>query len=189
MDLPQPTSRHLTPDAYLAIERAAETKSEYLDGEIVMMTGASREHNRIVANLIRTLGNQMIEQDCVVYPSDLRVRVSATGAYLYPDLVVTCGEEQYTDQQVDTLLNPRLIIEVLSHSTEARDRGRKFELYQTIDSLGEYLLVSQRPYRVEQYVRQTGNLWLYRSFQQADDVVKLATVECSLALQDVYIKV
>src|SRR5215211_3382177 len=144
----------LTPEEYLAVERRSEVRSEYLAGEVFAMVGASKRHNLIVSNLIRVLGNQLLDRPCNVYPSDMRVKVSRIGKYTYPDVVVACEEEEFDDEERDTLLNPLVIIEVLSESTEAYDRGRKFEHYQYIESLTEYLLVSQEPYRVEQYVRQ-----------------------------------
>jgi Uma2 family endonuclease len=180
----------LTPEEYLAVERKSEIKHEYYAGEIFAMVGASRRHNIIAANIIRVLGNQLLERPCNVYPSDMRVKVSATGKYTYPDVAVACDEELFDDAEKDTLLNPVVIIEVLSESTEAYDRGKKFEHYQHIESLTEYLLVAQEPYRVEQYVRQSNNReWRYSEYHDAGDVVKLSVIGCELALKDVYAKV
>jgi Uma2 family endonuclease len=179
----------LTPEEYLVIERKSEIKHEYFAGEIFAMVGASRRHNRITANLIRILGNQLLDRPCNVYPSDMRVKVSATGKYTYPDVVVACDEEIFDDAENDTLLNPVVIIEVLSESTEAYDRGKKFEQYQNIESLTEYLLVAQEPYRIEQYVRQSNKEWRYSEHHQAEDIVKVGIIECELALKDVYAKV
>jgi Uma2 family endonuclease len=179
----------LTPEEYLARERKAEFKSEYFAGEMFAMAGASRQHNLIAANIIRTLGNQLLERPCNVYPSDMRVKINKINKYTYPDVVVACGEEQFEDEHGDTLLNPVLIIEILSDSTEAYDRGKKFEHYQSLDSLAEYLLISQDPSRVEHYVRQDDRTWTYTEFHQAEDVVHLPTIDCDLALKDVYAKV
>lgn len=179
----------LTPEEYLAIERKSEIKHEYFAGEMFAMVGASKRHNLITANIIRVLGNQLLNRPCNVYPSDMRVKVSATGKYTYPDVVVACDEEQYDDAQEDTLLNPVVIIEVLSESTEAYDRGKKFEQYQYIESLTEYLLVAQELYRIEQYVRQSNREWRYSEYHTAEDVVKLGVIGCELALTDVYTKV
>jgi Uma2 family endonuclease len=132
----------LTPEQYLEIERKAEYKSEYFRGEMFAMAGASRAHNLLVAHLLRDLGQQLRGKPCEIYPSDMRVRVSSTGLYTYPDVVAVCGEPKLLDNQLDTLLNPHLIVEVLSPSTEAYDRGRKFEHYQSIESLGEYLMIT-----------------------------------------------
>ena len=179
----------LTAEEYLAIERKSETKSEYFAGEMFAMVGASRRHNLIAANIIRSLGNQLLERPCNVYPSDMRVKVSATGKYTYPDVSVACDPEQFDDAENDTLLNPVVIIEVLSDSTEAYDRGKKFEQYQQIESLTEYLLVAQEPYRVEQYVRQGGRDWRYSEYHSGDDVLRLNSVGCELSLKDVYAKI
>jgi Uma2 family endonuclease len=179
----------LTPEEYLALERQAEYKSEYFAGEVFAMTGASREHNLIVANMVRTLGNQLLERDCNVYPSDLRVKIQQIEKYTYPDVVMTCGEEQFEDEHRDTLLNPVAIIEVLSASTEAYDRGKKFERYQYIDSLVEYVLVAQDQHRIERYVRQQDKTWTYSEFHALGDVIQLASMGCELALKDVYAKV
>jgi Uncharacterized protein conserved in cyanobacteria len=179
----------LTPEEYLALERKAEYKSEYFAGEVFAMTGASREHNLIVANIVRTLGNQLLERDCNVYPSDLRVKIQQIEKYTYPDVVVTCGEEQFEDEHRDTLLNPVIIIEVLSASTEAYDRGKKFERYQYIDSLVEYVLVAQDQHRIERYVRQPDKTWTYSEFHALSDSIRLTAIGCELALQEVYAKV
>ena len=179
----------LTPEEYLAIERKSETKGEFYAGEVFAMVGASRRHNLIAANIIRVLGNQLLERPCNVYPSDMRVKVSATGKYTYPDVVVACEEELFDDEEKDTLLNPVLIVEVLSESTEAYDRGKKFEQYQYIESLTEYLLVTQEPYRVEQYVRQSNREWRYSEYHSANDVINISVLGCQLSLKDVYAKV
>jgi Uma2 family endonuclease len=179
----------LTPEEYLAAERKAETRSEYFAGEVFAMVGASKRHNLIAANIIRVLGNQLLERACNVYPSDMRVKVSATGKYTYPDVVVACEPELFDDAENDTLLNPVVIIEVLSASTEAYDRGKKFEQYQQIASLTEYILVAQEPYRIEQYVRQSDKEWRYSEYHDAGDVIKIGFIGCEIALNDAYIKV
>src|SRR6185369_1620461 len=148
MGLAQP--QIYTPEEYLTLERESETRHEYIGGEIFEMAGANKHHNRISTNVIRPLDNQTIERNCNVYGSDLRIKISSTGKYTYPDIVAVCGEEVFEDETEDTLLNPMLIIEVLSKSTEAYDRGEKFEYYQTIESFREYVLITQEPFRVEQ---------------------------------------
>lgn len=137
---------------YLELERRAATKSEFFAGEIFAMTGASRDHNLIVANLVRELTLELKGRPCETYPSDMRVKVNATGLYTYPDLAVVCGPPQFDDEQKDTLLNPTLIVEVLSISTEAYGRGKKFAHYRKIGSLAEVLLVSQDKPHVDRYV-------------------------------------
>ena len=179
----------LTPEEYLAIERKSEIKHEYFAGEMFAMVGASKHHNLITANIIRVLGNQLLDRPCNVYPSDMRVKVSATGKYTYPDVVVACEEEKFDDAENDTLLNPVIVIEVLSESTEAYDRGKKFEQYQNIESLTEYLLIAQEPFRIEQYVRQSNREWRYSEYHNAEDIVKVSVIGCELALKDVYAKV
>src|SRR5205085_7130396 len=179
----------LSPEEYLAIERKSELKHEYFAGEMFARVGASKRHNLITANIIRILGNQLLKRPCNVYPSDMRVKVSATGKYTYPDVVVACEEEKFADAESDTLLNPVIVIEVLSESTEAYDRGKKFEQYQAIESLTEYLLVAQDPYRIEQYVRQSNREWRYSEYHNAEEIIKLNAIGCDLAVKDVYAKV
>ena len=179
----------LSPEAYLTIERQATCKSEYAAGEMFAMAGASRRHNLIVANVIRILGNQLLESPCNVYPSDMRLKIRRTGRYTYPDVVVACAEEQFEDEHRDTLLNPVVIIEVLSESTEAYDRGKKFEQYQYIESLIEYMLIAQDHHSVEHYVRQGQRTWTYSVFQSLEDTVSVSTIACQFVLQDLYVKV
>ena len=138
--IPKPS---LTPQEYLARERRATEKSEYYRGEIFAMAGASFEHSLIKDNLARESGNQLKDKPCRVITSDLRIKVNATGLYTYPDAVIVCDEPKFEDAQVDTLLNPRVIVEVLSDSTEKYDRGGKFAHYRQIPSLQEYVLVAQ----------------------------------------------
>ncbi|HEV2803166.1 MAG TPA: Uma2 family endonuclease [Pyrinomonadaceae bacterium] len=179
----------LTSDEYLAIERKSEIKHEYFAGEMFAMVGASKRHNLITANIIRVLGNQLLDRPCNVYPSDMRVKVSQTGKYTYPDVVVACAEEAFDDTENDTLLNPVVIVEVLSESTEAYDRGKKFEQYQNIESLTEYLLVAQDSQRIERYIRQSNREWRYSEYRDIEDVVEINIIGCVLALEDVYAKV
>ena len=151
---------HYTPEEYLALERQAPCKSEYYAGEIFAMAGASRWHDLTVTNVLRELSLQLKGQPCTTYPSDMRVKVSPTGLYTYPDVIVVCGEAQFEDHQQDTLLNPTLIVEVLSESTEAYDRGGKFTHYRKLPSLVEYVLITQTKPHIEHYVRQSDNRWL-----------------------------
>jgi Uma2 family endonuclease len=177
-----------TPAEYLARERLAETKSEYRYGVVVAMTGVSRAHNLIAGNLFRILGQQLLGGGCETYMSDMRVRVSKTGLYTYPDIAVACEPIQFEDDHVDTLLNPVVVIEVLSPSTEAYDRGEKFAHYRRLDSLQEYLLVSQETMRVERYVRQ-GEQWVLSEVSAPDDVLEIGAIGCSVRLGDVYYRV
>lgn len=174
---------------YLKFERVADVRSEYHKGQIFAMAGASRNHNRIVTNISTSLDIQLKHRDCNNYSSDMRINVQKGKRYLYPDIVVTCGEEKFEDEKSDILLNPVVLIEVLSSSTEAYDRGTKFLYYQTISSLQEYVLISQDPHRIEVYHRQSSGGWDYRSFDQNDNTISLVSVNCILNIDDVYFKV
>ena len=149
----QPLPR-ITPEEYLAADRAAEFKSEFYNGQMYAMAGGKAAHSAIIGNLTAGLHQALRDRPCVVYPTELRLRVSPTGWYTYPDIMVVCDEPRFADEQNDTLLNPTLIVEVLSPSTEAHDRGFKFAQYRKLDSLREYVLVSQSEPRVERFVRQ-----------------------------------
>ena len=170
-----------TSEEYLALERSCETKHEYYDGEIFAMGGASRYHVMVVTNLVGELHTQLKEGPCQVYSADLRVKVSPTGLYTYPDVIVLCEEPQFSDEQKDTLVNPALIIEVLSESTENYDRGRKFEQYRTIDSFVEYLLIAQDRPHVEHHTRQADGSWLLIRNQQSGryDSIEISAVHTS----------
>jgi Uma2 family endonuclease len=181
---------HLSFDDWLEGERAAlEGRSEYLGGEVFAMTGASVAHNTIVGNIFGQLWTQMKGRPCQVYANDLKVRIRSADAGKYPDLIALCGEHQFQDGRRDVLLNPSLIVEVLSDSTEAYDRGDKFALYRQIPSLREYLLVSQHRAQVELYSRGGDGRWTLTDFSALTDSVPLASVDCTLSLAEVYDKV
>lgn len=180
---------YITPQQYLEWERKAETKSEYHGGQIVAMAGASWEHNLIKDNLSRHLGNQMAEGPCVVVTSDLRVRVPACDKYYYPDVVVVCSEPQFEDAHADTLLNPTLIVEVLSDTTEKTDREEKFDCYRTLESLAAYVLVAQDRPRVECFTRQSDGSWRFEVAKGLDAVLSLAPIGCTVRLGDIYARV
>jgi Uma2 family endonuclease len=146
--------RPATAEDDLAAERASETRSEYFAGQILAMTGASRADNVIAGNSHGLVWTQLRGRPCEAYIGDMRVKVNTSGGYTYPDVVVVCGEPRFEDEHVDTLLNPTLIVEVLSPSTERYDRGRKLEHYRRIPSLAEYVLVAQDARRIEWYTRQ-----------------------------------
>ena len=183
----QPKTRY-TLQEYLDLERSGEARHEYLDGEVFAMGGASWPHVVIVANLARRLGNQLEDRGCQVVSSDLRVKISQTGLYTYPDVTIVCGKAEL-ERPGDTLLNPQAIIEVLSDSTEAYDRGKKFEHYRAIESLTDYLLVSQTEVLVEHYSRQPDGRWIYSAVNRITDSVSIATLGCVMSLADVYDKV
>ncbi len=182
------TKIRFTPQEYLALERKSETRNEYYNGEIFAMAGASREHNLIVANLFRDIGNQLEDRPCESYPSHMRVSIEATGLYTYPDVSVVCGEPRFQDREVDTLLNPTVIVEVLSPSTEAYDRGDKFRHYRRIDSLREFVLISQDRMMVERYTRQ-GKDWVLSDLTDPDQVLKLESIGCQIPLNRIFAKI
>lgn len=184
----EPTTR-LTVVEYLALERAADFKSEYINGERRPMTGASRKHNLIAGNIYASLHLQLRKSKCEIYPSDMRVKIEATGLMTYPDISVVCGEPRFDDSYKDMLLNPVVVIEVLSPSTAAYDRGEKSENYRQIPSLQAYLLVSQDRMHVEYYSRQPDNSWRFAEFKRSGDRFVLAAIQCELALEDIYEKV
>ena len=179
---------YFTPEEYLALERKAHCKSEYLDGHIIAMAGASSEHNLIVGDIFYGLYPELRQRGCLVYTSDMRVRPSPRDAYVYPDVVVVCGEQAFEDDGLDTLLNPIVIVEVLSPSTEAYDRGEKFRRYQQLASLKEYLLISQDKVQVEHYHRH-GEQWRLNAYRAIEDVVFFPAIGCELPLRDIYARV
>ncbi len=183
------TQPRITPQEYLAWERLQETRHEYVNGEIHAMTGASRRHNLVNGNIFAALHSRMRGKPCEVYSNDMRVKVNATGMYTYPDIVVACGQPQFEDQSVDTLLNPLLIVEVLSESTEGYDRGAKFLHYRKLSSLREYVLVAQTECRVEHYLRQDENHWLLTEYQALDETLNLVALDCALPLRELYERV
>lgn len=177
---------YISPEEYLAIERVAETKSEYLDGQMFAMAGASFRHNRIIVNLATGLNSALRGGPCQVVVQDLRVRVSPEGLYTYPDVVTVCGEPEFADSHEDTLTNPTLLVEVLSPSTEAYDRGAKFQHYRTLSTLKQYVLVAQEEPLVEVYTRQEGGGWLLREFRGQEATAELTAVNCHLPLVEIY---
>lgn len=179
---------YLTPAEYIDLERKAVTKNEYLSGRIVAMSGASNAHNIITMNTANQLYNQLVDRDCLVYASDMRVGVDSPASYFYPDIAVVCGDPRFEDDIFDTLLNPTIIIEVLSPSTAAYDRRKKFTRYQQIESLKEYILISQSRMYVEHHLRQESQ-WRATEFQKLDDVVPVTSIKCELLLGHIYRRV
>src|SRR5262249_44191428 len=159
------------------------------DGELFAMAGGSEEHSLIAVNVCIELGLQLREHPCKVYNSDLRVQVAEEGPYTYPDVTVVCGEARFADAEVDTLLNPTVIVEVLSPTTEAWDRSGKFEQYQQMASLQEYVLIAQDRPRVERYARQGEGEWLLTVASGLEGVIALPSIGCELALREVYRKI
>ena len=178
----------LTEEQYLALERAAEFKSEYIDGEMFAMSGASMQHGRLQRNITGELYNALSGSPCEPFGSDLRVRVSGR-MYTYPDISVVCGKPQLADDQQDVLLNPVVVVEVLSPSTEKYDRGLKLQHYRTFATLQEYILVDQEQIRIEQYTRQDNIVWTLRDHLTLDGELTLASIGVSLSLRRIYDKV
>jgi len=179
----------VSPAEYLERERSALTKSQYFRGEIFLMAGGTPEHNQISGNLVTALNNALVDRPCIVFPSDQRY-ACPTGLITYPDVSVVCGEREYLDDRRDTLLNPLILVEVLSSSTEGYDRGKKFEHYRTMPSLREFILVAQDSATVERFVRESATgTWTLSEYHGLEAVLTIEVLNCQLALRDVYRKV
>jgi Uma2 family endonuclease len=183
------TKRYITPEEYLAIERGSEHRHEYFRGELFAMAGASRAHSLIGVNLTAELRGALKGGPCEAHASDMRVRVLATGLYTYPDASVVCQDAQFDDKHVDTLVNPVVIFEVLSPSTEAYDRGKKFEHYRTLESLREYVLVAQDAPRVEHFARLDDGSWRMTVVNGLEAALELPALACRLPLSEIYARV
>ena len=179
---------HLTSEEYLAWERKAPFKNEYLDGQILAMSAASRAHNLITGNVFNGLYNQLVSRDCEVYTGEMRVKANPITSYFYPDVAVVCDKLYFEDDTFDTLLNPTVVVEVLSPSTAAYDKGEKFESYKQIVSLQEYILVSQDKVKVESHFR-LGMQWNTIECQDLADVLPLTSIHCELPLSQIYRRV
>ncbi len=177
-------------EEYLELDRNSEERLEYWDGEVYSMSGVSRKHARLEVRLSNLLDSQLSEKDCEVFPANMRIKVPSLPPYRYGDLSALCGEAQFEQiDGVDVLLNPMLIVEVLSSSTEARDRGDKFSHYKSIPGFCEYLLVAQHRPHVTQYIKQGDGFWLQREYSSLDEVVKIESLDCELAMKDIYRRV
>jgi Uma2 family endonuclease len=181
--------RRYTPEEYLERERGAAYKSQYYRGDIFAMSGASREHLRIAGDLFVFLSNALRGRPCEVFNSDLRVKVQESGLYTYPDLTIVCGESQFEDKQVDTLLNPLVLIEVLSESTEAYDRGAKAAQYRKLPSLRELLLVSSMGVQLEHYSRTEEGSWSFWESTDRAAAVRLTSVGVTVPIEEIYRRV
>lgn len=182
------SKKYYTVEEYLAFERKAFEKHEYIDGEIVAMAGASREHNLVGINTTFALMSQLRGKNCEVYASDMRVRLKPN-RYGYPDVVVVCGKPEFADDEFDVLLNPTILVEVLSHSTRFKDKTEKLEDFRKLDSLKECLLIEQEKMFVEHYIKQTPNQWLLRIYENADELIILESIGCKILLSDIYLQV
>src|SRR5882724_6667588 len=183
-----PKPNFLTPDEYLDLERKSEIRSEYIAGQMFAMSGASRRHAVIAGNIHGEIWPRMRGRACEAYMSEMRIKVSPTGMYTYPDIVALCGEAQLEDEHFDTLLNPTVIVEVLSESTEAYDRGEKFAHYRRLESLREYVLVAQDKIRIEHF-RRKGEDWILSEVSDPDATLELESIDCHVAVATIYEKI
>ena len=185
-----PKRQYISEEDYLTMEEVSPVKHEYFDGEIFQMAGASDEHNTISLNIAAELHQQLKKRPCKVYQNDMRLYVEKEGIYTYPDVMVVCGKPEIKRyKNLDNILNPVLIVEVLSPSTADYDKGAKFEQYRTIESFNEYLLVSQDAKQITRYTKQTNGSWILMDFIGDRTEIELASIECSLTMEDIYDKV
>src|ERR1700722_4745315 len=179
----------VTEEEYLALDRAAEVRSEFLDGEMWAMSGGSMQHSQLGMNLSGLLYNALLEGDCQAFTPDFRVRVAPGRMYAYPDITVVCGKPLLADNQQDTLLNPTVIFEILSPSTEKYDRGVKFQFYRAIQSLRDYVLVSQDRVLIEKYTRTEAGTWTLRDYQRLEDAFTIESIDTRLPVGPIYHRV
>lgn len=183
------SQKNWTPESYLEFERASGQKHEYFNGEIFAMAGATANHNLVAGNTYAALYSQLRRRAFFIYFINMRLKMSVFSLYTYPDISIVCGTPQFEDDHRDKLLNPTVIIEVLSPSTESYDRGRKFQHYRTLASLQEYILMAQDKPHIEHYLRQEQNQWLLSEARQLEAAITLPSIQCTLLLSDVYEKV
>jgi Uma2 family endonuclease len=181
----QPITR-LKEEEYLALERSAECRHEFVDGGIFAMAGGSLRHSRLAVNWVAALVSRLQHGACGVFSSDARVRTPATGSFVYPDVSVVCGPPQLYGDATDILTNPTVVIEILSPSTAGYDRGRKFALYREIVSMEEYILVHTESAQVEHFARQSDESWIFREYRGMETVVTIRSIDWSVRLGDVY---
>lgn len=174
---------------YLALEEKADTKSEYYQGEIFAMSGASFNHNIIASNVCTMLNQSLQDTDCVALPSDLRIFVEAEDLYTYPDVSVVCGQPNFVSGRNDTITNPVVLVEVLSKSTQRYDRGAKFELYRSLVSFRDYVLIDQTRIYLEHYYKQDRGGWAYQVLTELEDTLTLQSIHCTLSVERLYHKV
>ncbi len=188
--MPASSAQNFVPlEEYLEREERAEYKSEYFDGEVFPMFSATPQHAMIVANVAGALWQPLRRKPCRLYTSELRLRVTPTGLYTYPDVMVVCGGLQLVEGRNDTVTNPVAIVEVLSPSTQDYDRGQKFEHYRTLPTLIDYLTISQEKPHVEHWTRQAANRWLLVEFADLGQSIELSSLGCVLPLTEIYDKI
>lgn len=183
---PAPKYNYISPEEYLAFERAAEYKNEYYDGHIIAMSGASLKHNKIAMNLYSKVGSFLAGKNCSILPSEMRVTPPSHNSYMYPDAVIVCGNPQLEDDKFDTLLNPSVIIEILSPSTRSIDKGRKFFFYREITSLKEYIMIDALKKHITVSRHQPDNSWVFETIDKHHSGLTIQTIGFTLTLQDIY---
>ena len=179
----------LTRDEYLEMEGQPEFKSEFYGGQIFAMTGGSPKHSQICVNVIRRVAEAIDHRDCRCFESNMKLEIVQAQAFVYPDVMVVCGDIELVRSTTDAIINPVLIVEVLSPSTESFDRGKKFEYYRMVPSLREYVLISQKTPIVESYYKQDESHWTYTVTKGLDQSIPIQTLDRELALGDLYLKV
>ena len=179
-----------SPEEYLEFEREATERHEFIAGRVIKMAGESLSHSRICVNLISEFASQLRRKQCEALSPNMKVRTSTKSLFAYPDLTIVCGEPKFHDVKKDVLINPKVIFEVLSPSTERYDRGDKFQYYKNeTPSLADYVLVSQDQILVEQFTKQANGTWIYRSFEKLEDSLQIESIDCDVSLQDIYLRV
>lgn len=186
----KPQEKHYyTPEEYLSMEENAEYRSEYYDGEIFAMAGASLNHNTIAGNIFSVLNTRFRKKPCRAFINDMRLLISSHELYTYPDIMVICGTMEFIEGRDDTVTNPQLIIEVLSESTKNYDRGEKFEFYRSLSSLKEYILIDQYKIHVEQFWKNEDGLWVLREYNERGETLNFTSVEIPIDVDIIYNKV
>ena len=186
---PKTEPKRYTAEEYLELEFAAEFRSEFWNGQIVAMSGGSPEHSTIIVNISREVSLQLKGKPCQAFSNDTKVRTGPLTLFTYPDLSVVCGEPHFDADHRVILLNPTLIVEVLSPSTEAVDRGKKFDNYQRIESFTDYVLIAQDSPRIDHYSRQSETQWLRTTVSGLESTLSLPAIGCTLALSEIYDRV
>ncbi len=184
-----PKKQYYTKEEYLEMEAAADFKSEYYQGEIFAMSGGSPDHSTICFNLNRRVGEAIDNKKCRGFESNMKLEIASADAYVYPDLMVVCGQVELAENTSDVITNPMLIIEVLSPSTESFDRGLKFEYYRSLPSLKEYVLVSQDKPKIETYFRQNRNSWTYTIVEGLDKTLMFQSLEYKISPKEIYLRI
>ena len=188
-NMQQPALKYVTPEEYLAMEEVAEEKHEYYQGEIFAMAGASSRHNLIAGDIYTQMNLRLSPKSCTPYMTDMRLWIKANGLFTYPDLMVICGEPEFYKERDDVVVNPVVIIEVLSKSTGEYVRGDKFKLYRGIPTLQEYIVINQYSIHVEQYYLEAPKKWAFVEYDQLTDILHFAKIDFQISLQDIYRRV